>query len=156
MPSGNLAAFLYLFRSSWINGEVGFNASTGSSTYGSSSYSTSIKPIASSAIASLSAATAATASPTKRTRSVIRTGWSLTRVPTKMSFTSAPVNTACTPANVFALDVSMLTIRPCGIGLRKTFAQRSPSNGRSAAYFVLPVTLPSPSIRGSEMPRFTS
>ena len=42
----------------------------------------------------LAAATAATASPQVRTLSKASTGWSLTRVPTKISLTSAPVSTA--------------------------------------------------------------
>src|SRR5215510_3136561 len=43
-------------------------------------------------------------------------------------------------------------MRPCGIGLRRTFAHNRPSNGRSAAYFVCPVTLPYPSMRGNAFP----
>src|SRR5262249_41150775 len=46
----------------------------------------------------------------------------------------------------------MFLMRPCGIGLRRTFAHNRPSNGRSAAYFVCPVTLPYPSMRGNAFP----
>src|SRR5688572_21666814 len=46
----------------------------------------------------------------------------------------------------------MLTIRACGTEARKTLAHSRFSNGRSAAYFVSPVTFPSPSMRGSPFP----
>ena len=53
--------------SSWITGAPGAMACSMSSTAGRTSYSTSISRSASSAMARLSAATAATRSPTKRT-----------------------------------------------------------------------------------------
>src|SRR5687767_3423480 len=69
-----------------------------------------------------------------------------------MSLTSAPVSTARTPFKAFAFEVSILTIRACGTEARKTLAHSRFSNGKSAAYFVSPVTFPSPSIRGSPFP----
>src|SRR5260221_150427 len=57
---------------------------------------------ASSAIARVSAATAATRSPTKRTRSQHSTGQSWSRRPRRAPFTSAPVITARTPGSARA------------------------------------------------------
>jgi hypothetical protein len=52
------------------------------------------------------------------------------------------VRTARTPFNADALEELIFTIRAWGTELRTIFAQSKPSNGKSAAYLVCPVTLP--------------
>ena len=116
---------------SWISGAPSRMAASGSNTAGSSSYSTSMRPIASSAVSSSTAATAATASPTWRAFSWAKNGQSLMIAALCVYGASRPVTTARTPMSRSARDVSMLTIRACGRGLRRILACNMPGNFRS-------------------------
>ncbi len=99
----------------------------------SSSYSTTIAAAARSAIASVSAATAATRSPTNRAVSQQRTGRSWRLRPKRAPFTSAPVMTARTPGIARAAAVSTNTMRACGYGLPTNAACSIPGTLMSAA-----------------------
>src|SRR5262244_1091031 len=70
---------------------------------------------------------------------------------------SAAVMTALTPGNARARLVSMLTMRACACGLRRSLACKSPRGLRSATYWTWPVTFSGPSGRGMASPTpFTS
>ena len=53
--------------------------------------------------------------------------------PTITGGMSAPVMTACTPGSCAACDVSIFSMRACGSGLRRIFAQSAPGICTSAA-----------------------
>jgi hypothetical protein len=86
-------------------------AATGSIAAGSTSYSTSIRSSASSAIASSSAATAATGWPAKTARSIASTAWVRVGGLCFSSGMSAAVSTARTPGSARARLASMRRIR---------------------------------------------
>src|SRR5262245_2435560 len=65
---------------------------------------------------------------------------------------SAAVMTALTPGNARARLVSMLTMRACACGLRRSLACKSPRGLRSATYCTWPVTFSGPSGRGMASP----
>src|SRR6188508_2477615 len=65
---------------------------------------------------------------------------------------SAPVTTAWTPGRAAAREVSIRTMRACGWGLRSSLHQSIRGRIRSSAKRVWPVTLATPSIRGSGVP----
>src|SRR5260370_778450 len=108
----------------------------------SGSYSTAIKSSAAVATSSLSAATAATGSPTKRTLSSAKacSSWLTGRMPNGIG-RSFPVSTAFTPGSAAAREVSMDRIRACGGGLRGSLAKSSRGRNRTSANRVTPVTL---------------
>src|SRR3989337_3738455 len=65
---------------------------------------------------------------------------------------SAPVSMAFTPGNLSALDTSIFFMRPCAIGLRKTFAHNISGSVISTAYTASPPTFCRPSTLGLGMP----
>jgi hypothetical protein len=71
----------------------------------------------------VSAMTAATSCPWKRTLSVASTAWvspDIVGIHARLCCAmSSPVTTATTPGSAVASDVSMETIRACGTGLRR-------------------------------------
>src|SRR6266581_2108604 len=83
----------------------------------SGSYSTRIAFMASNAMSSSRAATAATVSPTNRTLSGQRacSSWLTGRMPKGIG-RSRPVSTASTPGIFAAFEVSIRTMRACGTG----------------------------------------
>src|SRR5881397_3615184 len=117
-------------------------ASSADAMAASGSYSTAIRSSAAVAISSLTAATAATGSPTKRTLSRARacSSWLTGRMPKGMG-RSSPVSTACTPARALALATSIPVMRACGWGLRSSLAYSMRGRNRSSANRVAPVTL---------------
>src|SRR5439155_20464973 len=112
----------------------------------SGSYSTSIAFIASNAMSSSSAATAATGSPTNRTLSGQRacSSWLTGRMPKGIG-RSRPVSTASTPGILSAFDVSILTMRACGTGERCSLQKTIRGRTMSSANFVTPAHLERPS-----------
>src|SRR5439155_2009656 len=65
---------------------------------------------------------------------------------------SSPVNTACTPGTFRAALTSMLLMRACGTGLRKTAPTSVSFRRTSAVYWVRPWTLRAPSRRATGLP----
>ena len=128
-------------------------AAAASVTTGKSSYSTTMSLAAASAAFSVSATTAATWSPTKRTMSRpsplslsleegpgVRagaragphsTGWSGLCRPYSLTGMSLAVKIATTPGNVSTLEVSMLTTRACGRPANNIFMCSIPGMDRS-------------------------
>jgi hypothetical protein len=82
---------------------------------------------ASSAASRVSAATAATRWPMKRTTSGASTGRSRSWRPYRTCPMSAPVRTATTPGSARAAEVSIEAIRACGTGLARQATCRMPS-----------------------------
>src|SRR5882724_4664353 len=139
------------------DGAPGFMDSSGSTAAGRTSYTTSMRSSASSAMAGSSAATAATGWPANTTRSIARTAWARVGAFFLRYGMSAAVSTARTPASAFARLVSMRVMRACACGLRSSFAWSRPLGLRSATYCTWPVTFSGPSGRGMESPTpFTS
>src|SRR5712692_6025667 len=116
-------------------------ASTASVMGRSVSYSTSIRSSAAVAISSLTAATAATGSPTKRTLSSASacSSWLTGRMPKGIG-RSAPVSTAFTPCKASALEPSTERMRACGCGLRSSLQKSMRGRNKSSANLVTPVT----------------
>ena len=97
---------------SWTVGAPGSSASTGSCTAGSGSSRACTARAASHAASGVLAATSAIRSPTMRTRSVTRSGWSGKMTPIRFSpGTSAAVSTASTPETARAAKVSISRMR---------------------------------------------
>src|SRR5207248_2634239 len=107
----------------------------------SGSYFTSIRSSAAVAISSLTAATAATGSPTKRTLSRARacSSWLTGRIPKGIG-RSFPVSTAFTPGKAWARDASIRVMRAWAWGLRSSLAYSMRGRKRSSANRVAPVT----------------
>src|SRR2546425_1911535 len=116
-------------------------ASVASVTGGGGSYVTWIRSSAALAVSSLTAATAATGSPTKRTLSGASacSSWLTGRMPNGIG-RSFPVSTACTPGMPAARDVSTERMRAWGWGLRSSLAKSIRGRNRSSANRVMPVT----------------
>src|SRR5450830_401471 len=132
---------------SWTLGASGFSASMGSSTTGRTSYSTSTRAAAYSAMRSVMAATSATVSPMYRTLSPQMTGMSGSTIPNPLNpVTSAAVSTVTTPSSAIALLTSTLLIKACGYLLRTNHAYSIPGNERSDMYSMVPHVLPCASI----------
>jgi hypothetical protein len=125
---------------------------SGSTAAGSTSYSTSMRSSASSAMARESAATAATGWPTKTTRSMASTAWARVGAWRLSCGTSAAVSTARTPGSARARLASSRTIRAWACGLRSSLACSRPRAGRSATYCTWPSTFSGPSGRGMARP----
>src|SRR5579885_3592104 len=108
---------------------------------------------AAAAMASLVAATAATGSPTNRTRPSASacSSWLTGRMPNGIG-RSRPVRTALTPGRARAREASMATRRAWGWGLRSSFAYSMRGRARSSAKRVAPVTLAAASTLGSGRP----
>ena len=104
-------------------------------TYGSASYSTLMRSMASCASSSLRAATARMRSPTN-SGSLVRIGSPGAGV----GGTSSAVSTATTPSIASASVASILT-RACGIVLVSRRQNSMPSARKSSAYLARPVTL---------------
>ena len=104
-------------------------------TYGSSSYSTLMRSMASCASSSLRAATARMRSPTN-SGSFVRIG----SAGAVAGGTSSAVSTATTPSIASASVASILT-RACGIVLVSRRQNSMPSARKSSAYLARPVTL---------------
>ena len=147
---------------SWSSGASGESANSMFMTAGSTSYSTSIASIASSARCGSFAATAAIGWPLYSTFSLAMTASrvhsmgigprivGMTRC--SMCGKSAAVSTACTPGIASAFEVSMLLIRACAWGLRFTRAYSVPTGRASTPYSARPVTLSTPSGRTGRVP----
>src|SRR3989441_424748 len=105
------------------------------------SYVTAIRSSASVAISSLTAATAATGSPTKRTLSWASacSSWLTGRMP-KGRGGPFPVSPASPPPRASALVVSTVTMRACACGLRSSLQYSMRGRNRSSANLVTPVT----------------
>ncbi len=106
---------------------------------GSSSYSTSTSAAAASAVARLVATTAATLSPTKRTRSLNSVsscmarscpGWIRARQNVSMGEFSCE-NTLTTPGSASAREASIRLTLPCGMVLRMSLAWSMPGTLKS-------------------------
>src|SRR5690349_271527 len=69
-----------------------------------------------------------------------------------MSVKSSLVTIAITPGMASASEVSIDTTRACAYGLRRNFPSIIPGIARSPTYFALPVTLATPSTRGTDVP----
>src|SRR3989338_7667947 len=115
-------------------------------TGSSGSYSTSMAFMASKAVSSSAAATAATGSPTKRTRSrqSACSSWLTGRMPNGIG-RSLPVRTAKTPGIFAAFEVSTLTMRACGTGARRSLQDSMRGRTMSSANFVTPAHFDNPS-----------
>src|SRR6266851_2574899 len=126
---------------SWIRGSGVARASSGSEIVVRISYSTSIKSSASKAVSSSRAMTAATGSPTCRTRSTHRacSSWLTGRIPYCIG-TSFPVSTKYTPGCAAARDVSIFRMRACGCGDRSSLQCAMRGKKMSSANRVWPVT----------------
>src|SRR5262247_4462602 len=138
--------------SSATGGAPGFIDSSGSTAAGSTSYWTSMRSSASSAMATSSAATAATGWPTKTTRSMASTACARVGAFFLSWGMSLAVMTARTPGSALARLVSMRTMRACACGLRSSLACRRPRGLMSATYCTRPVTFSGPSGRGIDSP----
>ena len=103
-------------------GAVGSIDLRGSTAPGSTSYSTSIRSSASSAMARSSAATAATGWPANTTRSMASMAWARVLAIGFSSAMSAAVSTARTPGSARARVASMRVIRAWACGLRSSLA----------------------------------
>src|SRR5262245_38541957 len=115
-------------------------------TGSSGSYSTRMAFIASKAVSSSTAATAATGSPTKRTLSVPSacSSWLTGRMPNGIG-RSRPVRIAITPGIARARVVSIETMRACGTCARWILQCSMRGRKRSSAKRVAPVHSASPS-----------
>src|SRR6266704_803504 len=133
-------------------GAPGFIDSSGSAETGRTSYCTSMRSSASSAIAGSSAATAATGWPAKTTRSIASTACARVGALFFSSGMSAAVSTARTPGSARARLTSMRRMRAWAWGLRRSLACSRPRGLRSATYCTWPVTFSGPSGRGMESP----
>src|SRR6266446_1418245 len=112
----------------------------------SGSYSTRMAFMASKAMSSSRAATAATGSPTNRTLSGQRacSSWLTGRMPKGIG-RSRPVSTASTPGIFPAFEVSIRTMRACGTGERCSLQNTIRGRTMSSANFVTPAHLEGPS-----------
>ena len=102
---------------------------------GSSSYSTSIRDMASRAVSMSTAATAAISSPTYRTLSMQKTvsSYRAGLTPNRTGPASFAVTTSLTPGSLRALDVSIFRIRAWAIGLCRRAPKSMFGMERSAA-----------------------
>ena len=122
-------------------------ASRESRIIGKTSYSTSMRVKAFSAISAVSAATNATRSPTKRTflsSENASNGPGIGSDCPAVEYTtrgiSCQVSTATTPSSALALLVSIFLISACACGECKTFACNNPRFSKSAVKAGLPCT----------------
>src|SRR5262245_12375580 len=136
-----------------MRGSGVFSASSGEYTAFSGSYSTRTFIAASNAASSLVAATAATGSPTNRTRSIASACSSCEtgRIP-KGTGIALPRRTATTPGTRSASLVSTRTILACATWLRWSFAKSMRGSARSSANRVAPAHFASPSTLRGDLP----